>query len=188
MKNIIKIMVILILLIKPIMAFTEQELNFNQSQKQVLYNSYEIGNELTLEYYGSEDLGYLMAAIAWQETKAGVRVQNSNPSHHAYGVFQNYLPTIRTRANRLNLGLSDTELKNLVMDDMYASASFAIMELRDWDKYHKGKLDRILSSYFAGFKWKSSKWYYNAVMKKLNWLKSNDYFNTAYDEKGFILQ
>lgn len=163
------------------------ENNFTHDQKQVLYDAYEFGNNVELKHYNGGDLGYVFAAIAWQETCAGVRVQNSSPGHHAYGVFQIYLPTAMTRAKRANLGISKADLKALLIEDSSVSASFARMEIEDWDKYHKGNLRNMLASYFGGFSWKKHYWYANAVTSKLEWLKKEQYFETRYDNKGFIL-
>lgn len=152
-------------------------------QKIVLYNAYSIGSELELKHYGSKDLEYIMAAIAWHESGAGLDIENGI----SYGVFQINLSTASTRAKRLNLGLTKQELKNLLMEDMYFSGSFAEMELKDWDRVHKGDIKKIIASYNGGYSWRNTMGYANMILSSAKYFKETGYFSKNFDLNGFII-
>ena len=114
-----------------------------------------------------------MAAIAWQESSAGINTSKNKKKHHAYGVFQNYLPTVRNRAAQNNWNLSDTEIKRMLSDRKH-SARWAYIELSYWLNIHNGDIRKAISSYNAGWNVKAGNKYASQVIEKANYLKSHE--------------
>jgi len=116
-------------------------------------------------------MGYIMAAIAWQESSAGMNMQRKK-GHHAYGLFQNYIVTVRTKAKRLGVYFGDDHLKYM-LEHRDSSGLWAMDELRYWLEQHKGNMNLALSSYYGGWNTKAGKNYAAAVLKKEQYLRNN---------------
>lgn len=160
-------------------AFASEKPNFSNVQLENLHYAYSFGEQFTKDgkYKTHENshkagLGYIMAAIAWQESSVGVNTGKDKKKHHAYGMFQNYLPTVRSRAEQLNWKLTDTEIKNL-LKDRKQSARWAYIELSYWLNIHNGDMRKAISSYNAGWNTKAGNTYASLVIDKANYLKSN---------------
>lgn len=153
--------------------------HFTDTQFNNLQYSYAFGEQYTRKGElktdpGERGLGYIMAAIAWHESSAGIKT-SAGSGHHAYGMFQNYLPTLRNRAIQKGLDMSDRQLIRH-MGNRENSASWAYEELQYWLTVHKGDTRKALASYNAGWKIKNGMKYANDVLSKANYLKANDYF------------
>ncbi|WJZ27997.1 hypothetical protein NCTGTJJY_CDS0118 [Serratia phage 92A1] len=160
-------------------SMAHADVNFSVSQIENLNYAYQFGEQYTkdaqpkthLNRYDNNGLGYIMAAIIWRETSAG---SNMGPkdNHHAYGMFQNYLPTLRSRATQKGLNMSDRELIRHVQK-RENSAAWAYEELQYWMSVHDGNTRKALAAYNAGRKWKLGLKYADDVLKKANYLKAN---------------
>lgn len=120
--------------------------------------------------YDNNGLGYVMAALIWQESSAGTLLHGKE-GHLAYGMFQNYLPTVRKRAEQLGWNLSDKEIKRM-LKTRNNSAAWAYIELSYWLNVHKGDMRKAIASYNAGWKVKAGNAYASEVLKKANYLKA----------------
>ena len=152
---------------------------FNQYQHNNLQYAYAYGeqydkqgNEKTnTNRYDNKGLGYIFAAIAWKESSAGVDLTPKR-DHHAYGMFQNYLKTIKAkRMQRGQKPLTDRQLIAMIMP-REASAYHAMDELRYWLKVRNGNVRLALASYNAGWNYSKGLGYADNVLSKANYLKS----------------
>lgn len=155
------------------------EHHFSNVQLDNLHYAYQFGEQFTKdgkykthETRDKKGLGYIMAAIAWQESSAGANTGKNKKKHHAYGVFQNYLPTVRNRAAQNKWNLSDTEIKRMLSDRKH-SARWAYIELSYWLNIHNGDIRKAISSYNAGWNVKAGNKYASQVIEKANYLKSH---------------
>lgn len=130
-------------------------------QQWTLLKSYEIGEPF--------DMGYSLAAIAWQESVAGLYPININDP--SFGVHHILLDSAMKRS-----GMKDTSFNRNIMAssllDIEVSAEYAIMELQYWKKYHKGNWNRIWASYNAGHRYQLGVDYANKIKHKIKLFKS----------------
>lgn len=154
--------------------------NFKEVQLDNLKYAYDVGVQSDIDL---EDIGYIFSALVWQESSAGTITGEGKSGHKAYGIFQNYLPTVKSRLKQRGLTYSDQNVINM-LKDRHFSAIFAEMELSYWLEWHKGDIFKSLASYNAGYKWQRSKGYANEVLRKANHLKKydNNFLNT--DQEG----
>lgn len=141
-------------------------IDFNENQLNTMTRAYHTGK--------ADGLGYTLAAIAWRETLAGENVVNyrGQLKNAAMGAFQNKIETVGSRENctthkcYANIGVM------LITDQEYA-ANMALIEIKDWLRYHKGNKSKSLSSYNSGFKHnKFSINYAKDVIEKEKYIKS----------------
>lgn len=144
---------------------------FSDTQKDHLIFACEYGKTIDVD---NEDMCYIFSALIWQESGAGLKTSGGK-GHIAYGVFQNYLPTVRSRMKQKGLKYTDSEIIKL-LSDRNMSAIFAEEELMEWLKHRKGDMYKALASYYAGWKWENGKGYANSVMKKAKYLKEQAKF------------
>ncbi len=113
----------------------------SEPQKNILYKSYEYGK--------IDDIGYSLAAIGWQESKAGKYLVNlGDPS---FGVFA---ITIKTASKVEGISENSFEanvLAQRLMTDFDYSLKMARREMLYWLGYHKNDWGRSWASYNAGF-------------------------------------
>ena len=130
-------------------------------QLKTLAHSYQYG----LEY----DMGYSLAAIAWQESNAGKYPVNVNdPSfgvHHI--LLNNAMKRSKTKNTAFNRNLMAASLLN-----PSTSAKFAIKELQYWHKYWKGNWIKIWASYNAGHSYKIGLSYAYKIKEKVALIKN----------------
>lgn len=154
-----------------------ENLNFayafgEQYSKDAKFKSHE-------KRYDNNGLGYIMAALAWQESSAGVNVQHKD-GHHAYGMFQNYLPTLKSRVKQSGWELTDAEIIKMVKVRKN-SAAWAYIELSYWLNRHNGDIRKAISSYNAGNNVKAGNKYASQVLEKANYLKSHKMLQQTVD-------
>lgn len=120
---------------------------FSKSQKEVLLRSYLAGE--------SEGFGLTLAAIAWKESCAGEYKMNfQDPSA---GNFHAYIPGVINRYPELKQnGFTQNMVGAMLVEDDEFAAKIAILELKFWQKEHKGNWKNIIKSYNKGYSWKKS--------------------------------
>lgn len=123
-----------------------------------------------------EHLGYIFAAIAFKESSG---YENPNlvvyrKNHHAYGMFQNYIKTVRNRLKQAGIPKHDNDIIEELLD-RGNSAYWSHVELKSWLKVHKGDINKALASYNAGYNWKYKvgQTYSYEVRTIAEYLKSN---------------
>lgn len=119
--------------------------------------------------YDNKGLGHIMAAIAWQETSA-IDDLPTKKGHHAYGLFQNYIKTVKSKHKQRGVVMDDQELINFI-SNREVSAVYAMDELSSWLKIRKGNIRLALASYNAGWNYKKGLGYADAVLAKAAHLK-----------------
>jgi len=135
--------------------------SFSETQKKVLTFSY---------YFGSQvGLGYELAAIAWNESSAGLLLKNKQAP--SFGIYQIYLPTAYKLAKQKGYKISKKKLRQLLLSDHELNASFALSILTYFLKHHNGSLEEALASYYAGFNTDKGKGYARSVLSKMEYLK-----------------
>lgn len=167
------------LLLTASMSAYSVEPTFSNEQLDNLQYAYAFGEQFQKSgkfkehsnRYDNNGLGYIMAGLVWQESSAGLNTGKHKQKHHAYGMFQNYLPTLRSRAEQAGWKMSDKEIIKMVQKRQY-SASWAYIELSYWLDIHKGDMRKAISSYNAGWKVKAGNTYATQVLEKANYLKS----------------
>lgn len=152
--------------------------NFSDKQIENIISAYIWGLPYNLEY--------ILPAIAWQESCAGLyKVNLYDPSA---GLFHLYIPSVMARHSDLK---DDKYNRNkiaqmLINDDKFA-ASEAISELLFWKNYYKendewrnyNKDKFIIMSYNRGSRWqnslknkKSAENYYNSIKYKIKYIEN----------------
>lgn len=152
--------------------------SFTLKQKKVMKHAYELGKPF--------NLAHTMAAIAWQESMAGVYLVNmQDPSA---GVFHNNLKSVLARHDELNdTGWQRNRIAQRLIEDMDFSGAEALAELKYWQSIH-GDLSWLLiwQSYNGGFAYtkpesggyKRSMHYAVRLNKKVTFLITNEIFET----------
>ena len=135
--------------------------NLSPLQDITLRESYHHGYD--------EDFGLTLAAIAWQESSAGLFLINvGGPS---FGVHQILLTSAAKRAGAHTEFEKNILATKLLKHDV--SAEYAMKELRFWRKVHGKDYMRIWASYYAGYNYdeKSGRDYANKIRQKVTILK-----------------
>lgn len=172
------------LLLTVSMSAHSVEPTFNSEQLDNLHYAYAFGEQYQKsgkfkENPNQKGLGYIMAGLLWQESSAGINQGLNKDKHHAYGMFQNYLPTLRSRVQQVGWKMSDKEIIRMVQKRQN-SASWAYIELSYWIDVHKGDLRKAIASYNAGWNVKVGSKYASEVLEKANYLKSKKMFEAVY--------
>ncbi len=168
MKHLKLLILAIILTISP-MTYAKQE--FSDTQIKNMQSAYKYGSSKPLKFSGSRlDFGYVMAAIIWQETSAGI---NCNSNRHAKGHYQNLITTVQSRMKQDGVTKSrDQVAKELKNPNV--SAYWARVEMQNWLQVHNGNLSKALASYNAGWAYSKGAGYSRSVLLKANYLKSNN--------------
>lgn len=149
-----------------------EQCQFNDEQIEVLRYAYERGKP--------HDLQWTLAAIAWQESSAGVKMKN--PKADSYGIFGSLLRTVEARLQDQEFAnsLSKTPLNRkqtvfLLQHDWEFASDMAIVELQYWQKRHNGNHRKMIASYFGGNKSnsKAAQSYADTLNKKIVYLKQS---------------
>jgi len=145
-------MIVLFLLVSLVAAQTasslEEEFNaFSLEQRAILQRAYDVGKPF--------NLGYTMAALAWQESRCGKYVLNlQDPSA---GVFQNNIKSVMARHMQKDPTIKDTDFqRNLMAQRLFnsfeLSAAEALAELEFWITVRgEGNWFAIWQSYNGGY-------------------------------------
>ncbi|ASD52048.1 hypothetical protein KNT64_gp096 [Pseudomonas phage PspYZU05] len=169
----------LLLLISSLLSPAYSKEHFSDVQKDNLHYAYAYGEQFTKDgkqknhlTNDKKGLGFIMAAIAWQESSAGINTVGKK-GHKAYGMFQNYLPTVKARYKQIGINLPDQFIVNMLNGPRENSATWAYIELSYWLDIHKGNMRKALSSYNAGWNIKAGSKYAQDVLEKAYYLKNN---------------
>ncbi len=142
------------------------KVEFSDKQLYTLHKAYTFGKRT--------QRGFTLAAIAWQESSAGTRLQHSDGPHwsqKSYGVFHNLLSTIKERDGCSKADCTDKK-KKLLRDFQY-SATKATEELDYW-KNRLGHSGKAIAAYNTGNNWNSTrgKTYLKKINVKIRYLKN----------------
>ncbi len=148
-KNILAALALFVSFIvaQPTISLEEEYSAFNAEQHEVLQHAYDLGKPF--------NMGYTLAAIAWQESNAGLYVLNLQDP--AAGVFQNNIESVMVRHMKKDSTLKDTPFQRSYLAQQLAlnmdlSASEALAELEYWKTIHgAGNWVLIWQSYNGGF-------------------------------------
>ena len=155
--------------LKDIDASCDHPKNFNQQQLQVLIQSYEFGKTFGFEW--------LLPAIAWQESCAGIyQINFQDPSA---GVFHALIPSVIKQYSTLrDTQLNRNRIGQFLIQNFDFAKKVARNEILFWNKKYKGDLEKIIKSYNKGTKWQSNKQsqtlanrYHKQIIEKINILK-----------------
>lgn len=147
------------------------DVNFSDTQLRNLNYAYHYGKQFKHKH---KDLGYIYAALAWKET-SGNTITTGGKNHKAYGMFQNYLPTVKSRFKQMGHDVSDKAIID-ILKKRSISAKFASIELDYWMNVRNNDLHKTLASYNAGWNWQAGNSYATDVIKKAKYLESKGYF------------
>ncbi len=160
--------------------------NFTAHQLDNLHFAYQYGEQFEKSgklkndhpniRYNGKGLGHILAGIAWQESSAGANLAPKK-NHHAYGLFQNYLKTVKAKNAKRGVKMSDRQTINFIMN-REVSAFYAMDELAYWLDVRNGNIRLALASYNAGWNYKAGLDYADSVLKKANHLKSKGILKT----------
>ena len=160
--------------------------NFTPTQLDNLHFAYQYGEQYHKNgklkemhpdiRYNGKGLGHILAGIAWQESSAGANLAPKK-NHHAYGLFQNYLKTVKAKHAKRGIKMSDRQTINYIMN-REVSAFYAMDELVYWLNVRNGNIRLALASYNAGWNYKAGLGYADSVLKKANHLKAKGILKT----------
>ena len=163
-----------------------EQITFSSSQYDNLNYAYHFGEQFqkngkfkTESSIHKSGLGYIMAGMAWQESSGGANTGHS-PEHNAYGMFQNYLPSVKSWTNKINWNMSDAQIKKMLKNRKY-SATWAYIELSYWMNRYNGNIPKAIASYNAGNNYKAGIKYSRQVMKKAEYLKEHQMFKETQE-------
>jgi hypothetical protein len=136
---------------------------FTDSQTNTLYRAFQYGKE--------HDMAYSLAAIAWQESSAGVALKN--PSDPSAGVFHVTVKNALHYAGWENTQPNQQVMYELLQLDFDMAASFAVKNLTFWRNAYKVSWKKTWQYYNGGTSYSSSSIKYSdAIAKKVRKIKS----------------
>lgn len=143
--------------------------DFSDKQISNLKMAYDYGKKSATGKSNADQIGYVMAAIMWKESTAGI---DCGSNGDAVGAFQNRTSTVKARLKQEGINKSHkqiaTELQNKTI-----SAKWAYEELSYWIDIHKGNIRKAIASYNAGWKYSKGQSYSKSIMNKADYLKNN---------------
>ena len=145
--------------------------NFSDTQIANMQKAYQFGQSQGKKNYHGTNLsvGYIMAAILWQESSAGINIKNG----HAVGAFQNYIPTVKSRLKQQGVTKSHSEISR-ELSNINRSAHWANVEIDSWLKTHKGNMPKALASYNAGYNVGAGYRYSSSIIRKATYLRDQN--------------
>lgn len=168
MKFLQNLIIMIMLILSPTVY---AKYDFSEKQVSNMQKAYKFGQSTNVpKYHGTNlNMGYIMAAILWQESSAGINIKNG----HAVGAFQNYIPTVKARLKQQGVTKSTAQIsKELSRFDR--SAHWANVEIDYWLKSHKGSMPKALASYNAGYNVRAGMKYSNSIIRKATYLKTHN--------------
>ena len=143
---------------------------FSKAQRDNIIYAYNFG--------APHGMGYTLAAIAWQESCAGVYMMNfSDPSA---GLYHAHIPVVLKYYSKYeDNAFTRNVMGQMLIDNRLFASQIALDTLLYWQKYHKGNHKNTIKSYNKGFEWQKDKEnntlaesYYNNITKKIRALES----------------
>jgi soluble lytic murein transglycosylase-like protein len=152
-----------------------QLLSLSKEQLNVLLFTYQNAKK-----YG---VGYLLSAIAWEESVFGKAAINfTDPSA---GYYHNLAPTVLKRLKMKDTPFNRNLIGTKLIYDRTFSFRMAMEELMFWKRERKDDLEAVIRSYNAGYSWEKypasyekSGVYYKRVSSKMEALR---WFFENYD-------
>lgn len=144
--------------------------NFNENQNQTILDAYSYGKE--------SGFGFILAAIAWQESCAGEYLINfSDPSA---GVFHAHIPLVIKQYTKLkDTGFNRNLIGKILIQDKNLALKIALDQLLFWNQKYSGDEQKIIKSYNKGTSWisnqnsnKLAQKYYDNIAYKIQILKN----------------
>lgn len=144
---------------------------FSDEQREVLQQSYDFGKPY--------DMGWSLAAIAWKESSAGLKLANfSDPSFGVYHIL------LKTAAAHEGVDINSDPKSGiniatrLLWDNSYA-ADHAITVLNYWLGRHNGDWSKAWASYNGGNNWEGNapQEYSADIKSKLSYLRKHKCIN-----------
>lgn len=164
----IKYFLIIMTTVFSTVSFAEKD--FSKEQIKNLQKAYNYGKNNPLKFKGTDlNYGYILAAIMWQESSAGI---NCGAGRHAVGPYQNLVTTVQSRMKQQGITKSRSQISNELLNHS-ASAKWSRIELEYWLYTHKGNIGKALASYNAGWKYHKGMRYSKSVLNKANYLKKH---------------
>lgn len=168
MKFLMTLTILLSIFLTPVYAADH---DFSPTQIDNMQKAYKFGKSKPLKYSGSRiDFGYIMAAIMWKETSAGI---NCGTSGRVVGPYQNMVSTVKSRMKQQGINKSHSQVVRDLQNHNTA-AYWSRAELEYWLKVHNGNISKALASYNAGWNSRAGTGYSNNVLRKAQYLKSNN--------------
>lgn len=160
--------------------------DFTDMQKYNLSYAYNYGKGYGLtgelrnvddpNFWNQRHLGTLFAAIAWEESSAGLNTGRNKKGHHAYGMFQNLYTTVTSKLDERGIPFRHWYLKK-DLERKSSSAEWAMDELRYWLAVRKGNIRIALASYNAGWNYRAGLKYADRVLAKNQNLKRMEFIS-----------
>lgn len=186
-RLILTLIIALSLLLTMDAASASMDAKLTATQKYNLSYAYAFGKQYERKDASFRDLtnadapkqnhmGYLFAAIAFAESSAGTNTGRDKKNHHAYGMFQNHIKTVKSKLNQRGYSFNDSQLKKH-LEKKEVSAEWAHDELAYWLKVRKGNVRLALASYNAGWNYKAGLTYADKVLRTERKLKETQFLN-----------
>ncbi len=144
----------------------EQFSRLTEQQKSILVRAYELG--------APYDLGYTLAAIAWQESFVGDRIVPINLQDPSAGLWhKNIYNALAEHPETPQNGLQINMMAQKLINDMEFAASIAISDLEHWKVRRNGNWMDVWASYNAGKYYKSdqARSYARSIYQKIKALE-----------------
>ena len=170
-RNLMSVVLILLTLLTPVWASTGDDYeSLTPKQKVLLQKAYEYGDEF--------NVGYSLAAIAWQESFIGEQVVYLNVQDPSAGLWHKHLVYALKAFEIEKSGLAINRMAQRLIDEMDFAASLALADVLYWNDIHKGNWSKTWASYNAGFNGdsKAGRAYSNQILIKVRKLKELEVF------------
>ncbi len=127
------------------------------------------------DYGRPHQLGESLRAICWQESSAGIHMENLKDG--SYGLFGGKALSVATRHHKTWPGRPTTYQINVVAVRLKIEAIFAAQACVDELEYWQGKRGedrwtKVWASYNAGWKWRNGLGYARDIMAKVKFLRT----------------
>ena len=145
--------------------YTTQLNKLTKEQQEVL--------KYTIAQGKQNNLGYLLAAIAWKESNLGLWQTNlSDGKYGSYGIYHNLLEYYINNQKKSNNSWNRSRLAEQLLFDRTEATRYTVELLTYWMSYYKTDyLDhRVIKSYNGGYKIASKQVinYYNDITKRID--------------------
>lgn len=148
---------------------------FNMEQLELIQASYDAGKK--------HDYGWTLAAMAWQESSAGVKPLNWNDP--SFGPFHANIKSVSNRFGAKNQH-EEFFLAQELMYNFNFAVEAAVAELDYWKKIRKGNWRKMVMSYNAGGNMSAGQAHLNKIITKIQFLKSNNCVDTSMKEYDYV--
>ena len=166
-KNLLLILgLLLVLMLTPVRAEQgDSYRSLTSEQKSLLNQAYHYGSKF--------DLGYSLAAIAWQESFVGDRVVYLNMQDPSAGLWHKQINYALRYFDIKETGLEINRMAQHLIDNMDFAAALAVADVLYWLDIHDDNWPRAWASYNAGYNYnsKAGKAYSRQIVMKVKKLK-----------------